>query len=233
MKIVNTLDYNKFKFVNWNRKIDWNHVERLKHSIKRHGLLEEIQCTRDYKILDGQHRFHALKALNLPVQAILKKTAKEEDLHEMNDIRKGWTILDSLNEYCEKGRNDYIRLRQKIQMYEDLFPIGSIITAYNQSVYFSKKVFKNGDYQFNEIKGNAILNYCNKMSEVIEDKAYQTKFVRTIGKIIAKNRNFDIERLYHVAQNKRLYVYNNEQDTYNGIVELYNFKMKIKENMIS
>jgi hypothetical protein len=233
MKIVNTNNYDKFKFVKWNREIDWNHVERLKHSIKVHGQLEEIQCTSDYKILDGQHRFHALKALNLPVQAILKKTAKEEDLHEMNDVRKGWTTLDSLNEYCEKGINDYFRLRQKIKLHEDVFPIGAIITSYNHSTYFKKNNFKNGKYQFNEIKGNAILNYCHKMANVIENKAYQTKFVEAIGMIIAKNRNFDIERLYRAAQNKKMYVYSSRQDTYNGIVELYNFKLKIKENMIS
>jgi hypothetical protein len=233
MKIVNTNNYDKFKFVKWNREIDWKHVERLKTSIKVHGQLEEIQCTSDYKILDGQHRFHALRELEMPVQAILKKNAKEEDLHEMNDVRKGWTTLDSLNEYCKKQISDYLQLSQKIEYYKDVFNVSSIIYAYDHSVYHKKKDFTNGKYRFSEIKGNSILRNCLKMSEVIGNNAYKSKFIKCITILMSRNKRFDINRLHHVAQTKKLYIYANEYDTLNEIIEIYNYKLKNEEKRIS
>lgn len=232
MKFVTTQNYEKFKFVKWNRPIDWNHVQRLKVSIQAHGLLQEIQCTKDYKILDGQHRYYALKALGMPVQAILKETNTENDVHEMNDLSKGWTILDILNEFVEKGNPNYIDLHRKIEIYKDKFPVGSIILAYNKNVIFQKKLFKNGDYLFFETKGNRVLSYADKLSEVIQEKAYQTKFIKTLINVMARNRNFDIKRLLHAARNKKLYIYNNEKDTYNSIVEIYNYKLRSDSDMI-
>lgn len=232
MKFVTTQNYEKFKFVKWNRPIDWNHVQRLKVSIQAHGLLQEIQCTKDYKILDGQHRYYALKALGMPVQAILKETNTENDVHEMNDLSKGWTILDILNEFVEKGNQNYIDLHRKIEIYKDKFPVGSIILAYNKNVIFQKKLFKNGDYLFFETKGNRVLSYADKLSEVIQEKAYQTKFIKTLINVMARNRNFDIKRLLHAARNKKLYIYNNEKDTYNSIVEIYNYKLRSESDMI-
>lgn len=232
MKIVTTLDYDKFRFVKWNRKIDWNHVERLKTSIRTHGLLQEIQCSSDYKILDGQHRFYALKGLGLPIQAILKKTNSEHDVHEMNDISKGWTILDSLNEFVQKGNKNYIELANKIELYKDSFPIGAIILAYNKHLDFQKKHFKNGDYLFFETKGNKVLSYADKLNEVIQEKAYQTKFIKTLINVMSRNRNFDIKRLLHSARNKKLYIFNNEKDTYNSVVEIYNYKLRSENDMI-
>lgn len=232
MQFVTTQNYEQFKFVKWNRPIDWNHVQRLKVSIQAHGLLQEIQCTKDYKILDGQHRYYALKALGMPIQAILKETNTENDVHEMNDLSKGWTILDILNEYVEKGNQNYIDLKNKIELYKDNFPVGSIILAYNKNIIFKKKNFKNGDYLFFETKGNKVLSYADKLSEVIQEKAYQTKFIKTLINVMARNRNFDIKRLLHAARNKKLYIYNNEKDTYNSIVEIYNYKLRSDSDMI-
>ena len=49
--------------------IDWNHVRRLADSIAKHGLLEPLLVRKlndnEYEVLDGVHRYYALKILHI------------------------------------------------------------------------------------------------------------------------------------------------------------------------
>lgn len=57
----------KFKIVDFERKIYKEHLNRLKHSIQENGLLDKtitvFNVNGEYEILDGQHRFRAIEAL--------------------------------------------------------------------------------------------------------------------------------------------------------------------------
>lgn len=57
----------KFKIVDFERKIYPQHLNRLKHSIMENGLLDRtiivFNSNGEYEILDGQHRFRAIEAL--------------------------------------------------------------------------------------------------------------------------------------------------------------------------
>ena len=75
MKVVNqvnqTTDYSKFKTLKGNRSVNKLHVKRLQKSFKQSYLLSPIIVNQNYEIIDGQHRFNAAKAENLPVNFIL------------------------------------------------------------------------------------------------------------------------------------------------------------------
>ena len=72
-KLFLSQDYDLFKFFDFNREADQNHVNRLVESIKRWGFVscvtviktDAIDGVMSYYILDGQHRFLAAKILNI------------------------------------------------------------------------------------------------------------------------------------------------------------------------
>ena len=93
-KFVRTLDYDRFRFFNTNRNIVESHVRKLMASISEIGLLEEITINEDYYIIDGQHRFEALKRMSEHIVAKIKIGASSDSIIPVNIIRRGWSIKD-------------------------------------------------------------------------------------------------------------------------------------------
>ena len=60
-----TKQYEKFRFLESNRAISVKKVNKFISSIKRQGLQIPIVINEDKFIVDGQHRFLALKKLNM------------------------------------------------------------------------------------------------------------------------------------------------------------------------
>ncbi len=66
---METRDYSKFKFLKTNREINRANVEKIKASIREWGIIpgRPTLVDGDYNIIDGQHRFLAIKELGHPV----------------------------------------------------------------------------------------------------------------------------------------------------------------------
>lgn len=68
--VQQTQEYDKFSLLSANRDISKGHVQSLKASIEKLGNITEkvpIIVNQNLEIIDGQHRFQALKELGLPV----------------------------------------------------------------------------------------------------------------------------------------------------------------------
>jgi hypothetical protein len=66
--IYETIDYDKFKFIKSNQKINRNHVEILKEIMKNKVLPMPIIVNQELEIINGKHRFQALKELGLSIK---------------------------------------------------------------------------------------------------------------------------------------------------------------------
>ena len=66
-----TKDYEKFSFIDGNRNVRPNHVEKLCNSFREVQLGVPLVVDKDYRIYDGQNRFMALKS---PVFVIFRMT---------------------------------------------------------------------------------------------------------------------------------------------------------------
>ena len=86
IKFIESNHYQRFSYFSSNRNLDENHVKRLMYSIELNGLLEEITINEKWQIIDGQHRFEALKRLSLPVYAKIKSGASEDDIMAINPM---------------------------------------------------------------------------------------------------------------------------------------------------
>ena len=64
MEILRTNNYDMFKFKKENREINYNKVNNLKRKLIDDGRqIMPIICNKNMEIIDGQHRFEALKEL--------------------------------------------------------------------------------------------------------------------------------------------------------------------------
>lgn len=63
LKVYKTTNYDKFKFVESNRKVSLRHVKEIISEIQRINLTSEnpIKVTRSHEIMEGQHTFRACK----------------------------------------------------------------------------------------------------------------------------------------------------------------------------
>ena len=93
--INTTKDYSQFQFHELNRGVDSAHIRRLKKHIKEHGLVQPIIVTADGTIIDGQHRFHACRELDMPVQYIIRDAMEMTDVVQLNNMSKSWSIINN------------------------------------------------------------------------------------------------------------------------------------------
>ena len=79
LSVRRTNEYDKFKFIEFNRPINKNHVATLKSKIEHNDMQTIITVDYNYGILDGQHRFTAYKELGLPFNYVRLPISSIED----------------------------------------------------------------------------------------------------------------------------------------------------------
>ena len=108
-----TRDYNKFSFLGLNRKLNRKCINALKNSIAKNGYVGSPILVNDkHEILDGQHRFVALKesGMSIPYEII---EGDYDTIIDLNTTQHNWNIEDYINFYCEKDHNQhYVRLKR-------------------------------------------------------------------------------------------------------------------------
>jgi hypothetical protein len=129
-KIFSTTEYNSFKLLKkQNRGIKKGHVNRLVKSIQQKNLLKDfpIIVSRDFTILDGQHRFEAAKKLNVNIWYKITDNMNINDIPLVNSIYMGWKLSDYMDKYIDAGKIDYIKFKRLMDENDDLFSISNII----------------------------------------------------------------------------------------------------------
>lgn len=223
-RIIQTKQYNRFNFFDTNRPIKESHVKKLMLSIQQHGLLEEITVNENYDIIDGQHRYMALKKLDMPIYAKIKTGATIDSVLPSNLMRMGWTTENFLHHYAAKGYTDYIQLQDVLE-HEKNLSLSTTIELYYRGVGRSNMKFKQGKYKIDVALGNYLKNLLIELEPILFKDAYNQKFVRPFTTIVKKNKNFSIKRFKKQAQKYKINIYTNEADTYRGMIELYNKKL--------
>ncbi len=115
---ASTTNYESFCNIEGNRNISQGHVAKLIKSIEINGNISAIICRevvrggkQYFEIIDGQHRFEALKILNLPIEFDCWKV-KNRGMVALNENSKNWTLDDYLNFGIKDGIVDYMTLNK-------------------------------------------------------------------------------------------------------------------------
>jgi len=110
--VLKTNDYGLFSFIDGNRDINKSQLSRLSQSINEEYIPVPIIVNEKKQIIDGQHRFEAVKTLNKPIYYIEVPGLKLPEVHRLNNNSKNWTATEYMNGYAKLGYPDYIRYRE-------------------------------------------------------------------------------------------------------------------------
>ena len=113
--VYSTKKYGVFNISELNRIIKVSNVNVIKNSILAEGQQKPIVVDDKMFIIDGQHRYTALKELNLPVEFILSTrsgdTMKDKmSVMESQNTSFSWTNMEKL-ELRSKIDDNYLRLK--------------------------------------------------------------------------------------------------------------------------
>lgn len=122
-----TKDYERFAFLEDNRAVKQNRVNKIKGSIQEVGyILQPILVNEKYQIIDGQGRFNACMEMELPVLYVMQKGIGVGECRKLNMNQENWKPWDWICSYADGGNVDYQRFRTFVNNTEGL-PI-SVIT---------------------------------------------------------------------------------------------------------
>jgi hypothetical protein len=108
LEVRRTNDYNKFKFIHFNRPVSPKHVFTLKEQIRRKDMQTIITVDNNYGILDGQHRFTAYKELGMPFYYV------KLPISSIEETANYFMAVNSNNKGLSNA--DYVRSLAKVYM---------------------------------------------------------------------------------------------------------------------
>lgn len=115
--IYETRDYDKFKFMEGNRRTNDTVYLKLVESMKEEQLEIPILVNKDFEIIDGQHRYKACKTLNLPVFYHIKDDYGIEQVKKANMIGSNWVKEDFLNMFLSQENETYEYINTLRELY--------------------------------------------------------------------------------------------------------------------
>ncbi len=108
---METRDYSKFKFLKTNREIKESTVKKIIDSIRTFGIIpgRPVLVDGDYNIIDGQHRFMAIKSLGHPIPYEVISGDVIAKTMALNSNQAQWRLIDYIKSYSEQGIDCYRR----------------------------------------------------------------------------------------------------------------------------
>ena len=150
MEIKKTKNYEMFKFKSENRELNYNKVASLKSIMLNDGRqIMPIICNTEMEIIDGQHRFQALKELNWEVMYYVDENVTSKDLISINNTQKNWGMADYIHYYASLGNETYSKLERVWKKYDEI-PLKAILAAVSGGRYIKERYIKSGDIEFSD-----------------------------------------------------------------------------------
>lgn len=108
--IRSTKNYRAFNRIEGNRTVRPTHVKKLQEAIKLDPSTIQynpILVNERMEIIDGQHRFEAIRNLELTVYYVQVRGLKLEDVQKFNSVAKQWQPVDYAKAFSELGNLNY------------------------------------------------------------------------------------------------------------------------------
>lgn len=118
--IYTTTDYDKFKFLEGNRKLRQNNLEKMRESMIEEQLVIPICVNENFEIIDGQHRYTICKELGKPLYYYVQKGYGLDQVERANRSNTNWQLNDFLQSFALKGNNNYTMINDIVDTYNVL-----------------------------------------------------------------------------------------------------------------
>lgn len=201
--IYSTRKYDKFSYIEGNRKPTHDHVRQLIGSFSDNNSLvatRPVLVNDKFQVIDGQHRFEACRALDLPIYYIIGHNIDISHARQLNATQMGWKLKNFLDSYVASGAEQYIKFAEIQQEYP--LPISTLLPyVCGYAGTNLTQNFRNGSLMI--MKDKTLMYY---RLDGLKSLAPYVSFWATnhiaqayFG-IIANSDNFDPERLVHKLQ---------------------------------
>lgn len=232
-KIYKTKNYEKFKFMVGNRPINSAHTAKLIESIKGKYLFNPIIINEKWEIIDGQHRFEAIKQLNLPLYFFINEGYSYDEVVILNENQKNWGHMDFLLHYVSIGNKEYIEVKKIMEKYKiTLTATLAFLQAGNSK---ATEEFKYGQFKINEIEKIKAIESIRKYNKIkgFWEFSGSYSFVRAFTNLL-EFEDFNFERFNTACRNYPNLIGRRSRSTDYLILfqKLYNWKRSKKVRLI-
>lgn len=244
IKVFETTDYKRFRFVNGNRGINQKKVEKIIKEIENGNdilnespiLVNENGMHLDVK--DGQHRFTVAVKLKRPVHYILKESQLSlYNVAKVNSNTERWKAQDFINCYVSAGNENYKQVDAFHKKYK--VAIGVCLTLLTNGCQTNNGADENVTEQFQqglfEVKkkkeATMLMEICKRFEEF---PAWNSRsFIVAITRIIQADMcDFDILVKKFSRDPKKLSVQPNWKGYVNNLEIIYNFDNSKRRTII-
>ncbi len=127
VEVLNTMDYDRFKLLRFNRKIEIAKVNTLVEAILESDMtaLQPIMVNHEMYIVDGQHRWAACKELGIPVHYTLTDLTPSQ-VALLNKNQSAWNTAAWIHYHAELGDSNFQRLQADIAKYKNKYSYGTV-----------------------------------------------------------------------------------------------------------
>lgn len=146
--IYQTTDYSIFRIMEkGNRPIDKARVKALVKSMRSKYLHTIILVNDRYEIIDGQHRFMAIKSLGLPLRYTFAENYGISETRGFNQNVRGWTRMNIIQSYAAEGVESYARILEFKNRYPYLTENAVLTILQQNSAGLGKEAFNKGEFE--------------------------------------------------------------------------------------
>ena len=148
MKILTEHNYKKFTLLDGNRLVKASHVRKIVSSMTERYIQNPIITNERLEIIDGQHRFLAMKELGRSIPYIKTPGLDIDDVIRLNTNSINWGLNDYLDSFVDRGYEHYITFKTL----KDKYKFGNrecFILLHEESDAKALSIapkFKRGDY---------------------------------------------------------------------------------------
>lgn len=227
-------EYKKFRIVEQNRAIDYDHVAHLYDAIEAKNLLSvnPILVTPDYEVIDGQHRLKAAEALGVPIYYIISQEVTVKDVASTNALTKHWSLQDYMSWYFKEKRPQYVLLQEFMITYPFLTLNSAMSLCYYGDSSELSRTFKTGRYVCND------LPFAHRVAKALLDFGvyypfYKERiFVSTVANLMG-NSDYDHRRMMSKLErlSTKLVKCPDMESYFERINEIYNYGNSVKNRV--
>lgn len=189
---MKTKNYSRFLFSKQNREIKTKTIIAIKESMKKFGFIpgRPVLVTKEWIIIDGQHRFLAAKDLNIEVEFEILEGDYLEKMIQLNSTQSNWSLEDYVNSYASQNIDCYRKLLKFKDKY-DLTLSSAITILFPPGVRYQN--IKQGDVIAINPNADKVADFVLNCDTIAYNK--DNKFVRAIVSVYEKLTKSQLNKL--------------------------------------
>lgn len=234
MEVMSTTKYDMFSFEPANRPVDQRHLSVLKRSIEDKNLLHlfPIIVSKNFTVLDGQHRLTAAKELGVPIHYVVSDVASVTDMPGILKSVRRWTQRDFVEAWAKAGKSGAIEIKKLIEKYPFLRVETVLRCCYTGSYKSILSKLEDGSIDSENIHlGYKLGKYIEDYAELVPNGICKSPtFANALAYLIKHEDTYDHQTLIGrlSARPKALVPATKASDYVEILAEVFNYRAKIR-----